>query len=88
MVDKHVKSYEYFAHVCRPGKPACPTGYNCVNTIGSFACECGSGFTKGAKGSCIDIDECKGGDSQCSDLSTCTNNVGSYDCSMQDLDLV
>ena len=32
---------------CEEGIANCPTNSNCVNTVGSFACPCNSGFGAG-----------------------------------------
>ena len=53
----------------------------CINTIGSYRCECGStGFVRDNEtGNCVDIDECevvcKG------DVAKCTNTIGDFNCS-------
>ncbi|KAF6016884.1 hypothetical protein EB796_024803 [Bugula neritina] len=53
----------------------------CVNTYGSFYCNCETGFIKhGGEGSlCEDIDECSLNLDNCTDI--CTNTNGSYECS-------
>jgi len=62
---------------CRDGSHKC--AQKCVNTIGSFKCQCRRGFTLGKDGkSCNDIDECKTGAAKCS--QTCTNTAGSFKC--------
>lgn len=52
----------------------------CINTIGSFECECYSGFTLNELGLCIDIDECKLANNRCPKASQCINTAGSYNC--------
>ncbi|XP_013389521.1 fibrillin-2, partial [Lingula anatina] len=44
------------------------TGFNCVNSIGSY--RCGG-----------DLDECSLGTDNCAENATCTNTVGSFTCS-------
>lgn len=51
----------------------------CINTIGSFKCECFPGFMFNENELCIDIDECKLG-KRCPKSSQCINTAGSYSC--------
>jgi len=52
----------------------------CVNTDGSFACECLPGYKKSANGLiCVDKDECVDEDNACGS-GTCTNLVGTFSC--------
>ncbi len=52
---------------------------NVKNTIGSFECECGAGFTANAS-NCVDIDECTLG--LCDTIiGSCVNTQGSFVCS-------
>ncbi|CAH1772474.1 unnamed protein product, partial [Owenia fusiformis] len=55
----------------------------CVNTQGSFKCECVSGYVLDVDSSseCLDVDECAGPNS-CK--QQCLNTVGSFTCSCQD----
>lgn len=52
----------------------------CVNTQGSYACDCRTGLWKvGKSATCSDIDECfDNGD--CGATATCINTYGSYEC--------
>ncbi|XP_078490971.1 uncharacterized protein LOC100183276 [Ciona intestinalis] len=63
---------------CHPTRRDCPSNTVCVNTAGSFSCECTSGFQRFAS-DCSDIDECITNNS-CSENSDCTNTNGSYNC--------
>ncbi|XP_060939077.1 complement component C1q receptor [Limanda limanda] len=47
----------------------------CVNTLGSYTCECKDGYEK-VDGECIDVDECI--QSRCE--HGCLNNIGSFSC--------
>ncbi|XP_063788826.1 hemicentin-1-like [Pseudophryne corroboree] len=54
----------------------------CVNTLGSYTCECRSGYTRSVKDVCVDIDECYDADlNECHPLAMCSNSAGSYSCS-------
>eukprot|EP00915_Cephaloidophora_sp_WS-2016_P001401 GHVH01001984.1.p1 GENE.GHVH01001984.1~~GHVH01001984.1.p1 ORF type:complete len:598 (+),score=40.04 GHVH01001984.1:550-2343(+) len=55
----------------------------CINLIGSYACQCISGYELNTSGtSCVDIDECSiFADQVCQAISTtCTNFPGSWTC--------
>ncbi|XP_064619862.1 fibrillin-2-like isoform X2 [Lineus longissimus] len=54
----------------------------CVNTLGSFRCQCPKGMELNAEGTvCEDIDECQSGQNPCVGDATCENTKGSYRCS-------
>jgi Calcium-binding EGF domain len=52
----------------------------CVNTIGSYKCECFDGFRHNEHDMCIDIDECKSNNFRCPHAAQCINTAGSYKC--------
>ena len=53
---------------------------NCMNSVGSYSCSCGSGYRLASDGrGCTDINECAEGTHGCN--QTCTNMVGNYTCS-------
>lgn len=58
----------------------CPVNAVCVNTVGSYMCDCKEGFKKQNPGdkTCIDIDECQDIQGLCS--QRCINYWGSYRC--------
>uniref|UniRef100_A0A8P4FWM1 Latent transforming growth factor beta binding protein 2 n=1 Tax=Dicentrarchus labrax TaxID=13489 RepID=A0A8P4FWM1_DICLA len=55
----------------------CQNG-KCVNTEGSYTCECNDGYAKSRRGLCEDVDECRD-PSSCPD-GVCVNTVGSFQC--------
>ncbi|XP_040895666.1 hemicentin-1 [Toxotes jaculatrix] len=60
----------------------CRSDQQCKNTRGGYTCIdlCPSGMTKGANGTCVDIDECRDGTHQCRYNQICENTRGSYHC--------
>ncbi|XP_069578756.1 latent-transforming growth factor beta-binding protein 4 [Brachyistius frenatus] len=59
---------------------ACEAERVCVNTIGSFRCDCAAGYrTSGPGRQCRDINECLEGDF-CFSRGECVNTPGSYTC--------
>ena len=56
----------------------------CVNTVGSFTCNCPDGYTGdglvGGTG-CTDVNECQLGLHTCANAALCTNYAGNYSCS-------
>lgn len=78
---------------CLNNAKICGSGYQCVNTIGSYECQdideclntsiCKSGFQciNGIGNySCVDVNECLQTPSVCSDGYDCQNTIGSYYC--------
>ena len=59
-----------------------PINSVCVNTLGSYKCECLKGFYKANISSyeCIDINECHFNLHDCYSISSCYNSYGSYSC--------
>lgn len=57
-----------------------PCAQDCVNTAGSFRCECWVGYTPGGPGeeACVDVDECAFDPAPCT--QHCTNTPGSFHC--------
>lgn len=59
---------------------ACDGG-DCINTDGSFRCECPAGYVLDSTGKrCIDDNECITGTNVCGN-GTCTNLIGGFECS-------
>ena len=67
---------------CSHREDDCEANSNCINTIGSYRCECKLGYLQllsdGIGARCQDIDECV--TNPCSYPTVCTNTVGSYIC--------
>uniref|UniRef100_A0A3B4WAH1 EGF-like domain-containing protein n=1 Tax=Seriola lalandi dorsalis TaxID=1841481 RepID=A0A3B4WAH1_SERLL len=63
---------------CLLGLIQCPNFSNCLNTVGSFVCECQEGY-QGNRTHCEDIDECLD-NSTCPEHSKCINTNGGYLC--------
>ncbi|XP_039260161.2 mucin-like protein [Styela clava] len=55
----------------------------CLNTDGSFKCQCNKGF-KGDGHVCEDVDECNDGTNQCDENAICYNKPGGYNCVCKD----
>lgn len=65
-------------------KHECDANAICINTIGSYECECKKGF-KGPGRVCADIDECEEGTHDCpAPESFCRNTVGWFACVCSD----
>uniref|UniRef100_A0A182JMQ3 EGF-like domain-containing protein n=1 Tax=Anopheles atroparvus TaxID=41427 RepID=A0A182JMQ3_ANOAO len=62
------------------GTKVCPHNSNCVNTVGSYRCDCTEGFKKHSPNEmlCTDVDECKEMPGLCH--QRCLNYWGSYRC--------
>ncbi|XP_032419337.1 CD97 antigen isoform X2 [Xiphophorus hellerii] len=66
----------------------CGNHAKCINTNGSYYCECSAGFhnVKGNpnftvdKGQCSDINECLDNNTTCGPHGTCNNVIGHYKC--------
>ncbi|KAM7341271.1 uncharacterized protein ACRADG_012210 [Cochliomyia hominivorax] len=62
------------------GLSLCPANAQCINTIGSYFCECKSGFQKSKENDriCLDVDECNEIPGLCH--QKCVNFFGGYRC--------
>ncbi|XP_050097481.1 protein kinase C-binding protein NELL1-like isoform X2 [Anopheles aquasalis] len=58
----------------------CHLNTRCVNTFGSYECECLPGYRRQDKFNCVELDECKSGKHGCHQHADCTNTLGSYHC--------
>ena len=69
---------------CGLGTYHCPSWSQCINTVGSYTCECKHGFESSLTiPKCEDIDECAGGHN-CADDADCINAIGTYYCRCKD----
>lgn len=74
---------------CLSLSEACGSGFNCINTVGSFSCQqksvlCSHGYHASADGlKCVDVDECQMGTHRCGVGQICHNLPGSYRCDCQ-----
>ncbi|CAB3401851.1 unnamed protein product [Caenorhabditis bovis] len=65
---------------CHENRHNCdPASTVCVNTEGSFKCDCAEGY-EGEGGICTDIDECDRGMAGCDSMAMCINRMGSCGC--------
>ncbi|PFH33695.1 calcium binding egf domain-containing protein [Besnoitia besnoiti] len=60
----------------------CPANSACINTPGSYKCECQKGFTMSPDNVCVSKNFCTEGANDCDPhLATCKQLVGTYSCS-------
>ncbi|XP_034936091.1 fibrillin-1-like [Chelonus insularis] len=65
---------------CEEIEDACTSNEECVNTIGSFTCNCRVGFRReNLTLACVDINECQL-QNDCLPSQRCDNTLGSYNC--------
>ena len=62
----------------------CPADSTCSNTVGSYTCDCNSGFVGRINSTgnltCGDKNECENGESKCDQNAACENKTPGYDC--------
>ncbi|XP_066299942.1 uncharacterized protein, partial [Branchiostoma lanceolatum] len=74
------KTPEECAALSRGGKGnICSPQADCINTIGSYHCECKEGYA-GDGVHCEDIDECAEEEHPCHNRATCINMPGGFSC--------
>uniref|UniRef100_A0A2I3HRT3 Adhesion G protein-coupled receptor E5 n=1 Tax=Nomascus leucogenys TaxID=61853 RepID=A0A2I3HRT3_NOMLE len=67
---------------CQQNPRLCKSYGTCVNTLGSYTCQCLPGFKIKPEDPklCTDVDECSSGQHQCDNSTVCFNTLGSYSC--------
>ncbi|KAG8039052.1 hypothetical protein G9C98_003359 [Cotesia typhae] len=66
---------------CDEVEEACSSNEECVNTIGSYTCNCRIGFRRdNLTQACVDINECQLLENDCLPTQRCDNTLGSYNC--------
>ncbi|KAG5208654.1 hypothetical protein JEQ12_016219 [Ovis aries] len=67
---------------CQHRPRVCKGRSICINTEGSYTCQCPPGleFNPGDPRHCTDVNECTSGKKPCHNSTHCLNSVGSYEC--------
>ena len=66
---------------CKEIEDACSSNENCVNRMGSFDCDCKTGFRRdNFTQACVDINECQLHIDNCLPTQRCDNTLGSFAC--------
>ncbi|KAM9105530.1 adhesion G protein-coupled receptor E5 isoform 2-T2 [Megaptera novaeangliae] len=67
---------------CQQKPKICKGRSICINTQGSYTCQCPPGLELNLEDPrlCTDTDECSSGQHQCHNSTICVNTVGSYTC--------
>ncbi|XP_058146298.1 adhesion G protein-coupled receptor E5 [Dasypus novemcinctus] len=67
---------------CRQDPRICRGRSLCINTQGSYTCQCLPGFRRdpGDPSLCTDVNECTSGRNPCHSSTHCLNKVGGYQC--------
>uniref|UniRef100_K7FVA0 Adhesion G protein-coupled receptor E1 n=1 Tax=Pelodiscus sinensis TaxID=13735 RepID=K7FVA0_PELSI len=65
---------------CSPVPSVCDLHSSCVNTVGSYSCQCQPGYSSPGALCSQDIDECSQNSSICGLHSSCVNTLGNYSC--------
>ncbi|XP_077652665.1 adhesion G protein-coupled receptor E2-like [Urocitellus parryii] len=67
---------------CKQNPRICKGHSTCINTKGSYRCQCLPGFEPNPEDPklCTDVNECASGQNPCHKSAHCLNQVGSYQC--------
>lgn len=66
---------------CDRGTAKCPANSRCVDTPGSYRCDCNAGYKPLSAQECVDIDECTQNTDDCNRATAeCLNLAGSFAC--------
>ncbi|XP_042638691.1 adhesion G protein-coupled receptor E5 [Orycteropus afer afer] len=67
---------------CQQNQKLCKSRGTCINTHGSYTCQCPLGFEFKPDDVkvCADVNECSSGQNPCHNTTHCLNNVGGYEC--------
>ncbi|PNJ28856.1 LOW QUALITY PROTEIN: ADGRE2 isoform 2 [Pongo abelii] len=67
---------------CQQNPRLCKSYGTCVNTLGSYTCQCLPGFKLKPEDPklCTDVNECTSGQNPCHSSTHCLNNMSSYQC--------
>ncbi|XP_047357054.1 fibrillin-1-like isoform X1 [Vespa velutina] len=66
---------------CREIEDVCSSNEQCINTMGSYTCNCRTGFRReNLTQACVDINECQLKENDCLPTQRCDNTIGSYIC--------
>ena len=58
----------------------CNSNAACINTDGSYICNCFKGYVTNSDNTCADVDECAAGTHNCDPNASCSNYDGGYNC--------
>ncbi|XP_060882215.1 adhesion G protein-coupled receptor E2 isoform X1 [Labrus mixtus] len=67
-----------------PGSGPCEMYSTCVNTEGSYSCECFDGFSSKSSTQCADINECSTQKDICGPNAECKNTIPHYSCTCKE----
>ncbi|CAC5378602.1 FBN2_3 [Mytilus coruscus] len=74
---------DFYLDECTEGSARCDPQAVCINTIGSFKCDCRPGYS-GDGFTCRDVNECTRNNGGCDIDATCVNVPGSFRCVCDD----